>query len=143
MTTSHIVVQEFTFSHIFPYHPQTLPITSTFIFLETPDWTWHHDLALNSINLQGQAAVRMYIFLGCLFAVIVLNTQFDPEFPFHGVPLNMAYPPYASPLPPPSPSIETDPSEANSSSSSSRGDQVVPKLALEGFTAMGNGFYTP
>ena len=110
-------------------------MASIVIFLKTPDWTWHHD----PVYLLGHATVRMYIF----FSRPVLSLQFDPEFPFNGVPLHVAYLPYPSPSPPPSPSTETDPSEDNSSSSSSGGDQVVPELAQEGFPAMENGFYTP
>ena len=114
-------------------------MASIVIFLETPDWTWHHD----PVYLLGHAAVRMYIFFSRPFTVTVLNPQFDLEFPFNGVPLHVAHLPYPSPSPPPSPSTETDLSEDSSSSLSIGGDQEVPELAQEGFSAMENGFYTP
>ena len=85
----------------------------------------------------------MYIFFSCPFIVTVLNSQFDPKFPFNGFPLHAIHPPYPSLLPPPSPSTETDPSEDSSYSSSFGGDQEVLDLTPKGFSTMENGFYTP
>ena len=76
-------------------------MASITIFLETSDWTWHHDLALDLVCLLGHVAIRMYIFFNNPFAVIVLSPQFDPEFPFNGVPLHVGHPPFPSPSPPP------------------------------------------
>ena len=120
-------------------------MASITIFLETPNWTLHHDPALDSMYLLSHVAVRMYIFFNCPLAVLVLNPQFDPEFPFKCVPLHAAHPFYPSPSPSPplSCSSETDPLEDSSSTSSSGGDQVVLELVLEGLAPMEKGFHTP
>ena len=118
-------------------------MASITVFLETTNYTWHHDLALDSVYLLGHAAMRMYIFFNCLFVVPILNPQFDLELPFNGVSLHAAYSPYPSPSSPPSPSNETNPAEYSSSTSSSRGDHVVPELPSEGLGPVENGFHTP
>ena len=87
---------------VYPCHPET----SVAIFLKMSDWFWHYDPTLNSMFLTGQAQVCIYTFFSRSFAVTMLNSQFDLEFLFDGVPLHMAYLVFDSP--PPSPTLDKE-----------------------------------
>ena len=77
MMTLYVVVQDFLLriynSHpifVYPCHPQMPPTALVVIFLETPDWLWHCDLAIDSMFLIGQAQVRIYIFFCRPFSIL-------------------------------------------------------------------------
>ena len=50
----------------------------------------------------------MYIIFHCLFTIYVLSEYFDPEAPFDGVPLFMAYLVFTPPQLSPTSAMETD-----------------------------------
>ena len=92
----------------------------------------------------------MYIFFNQPFAVTILSPQFDPKFPFDGVPLHMVHRVFDPPPPSPFLDMETGPSEASSPATSTqssnlstppRGDQTVPDTRFAAIVE--NDFYSP
>ena len=53
---------------MYPYYPQTMEMASVVAYVETLNWQWHYDHALDSIYLMGQTQVRLYIFFWLSFA---------------------------------------------------------------------------
>ena len=124
MTSVHVIVQETILrilnSHIYciyTCHSQTTTMAAIVIFVKVFEWQWHYDPVLDFLYLMASSCFRLYIFFYCSFVVSVLWPFFDPEAPFNGIPLFMAYSAAASPQPSHPASIESDPSKVSSSSS--------------------------
>ena len=100
-------------------HSQMTAMAAMAFFIKVLEWQWHYNPALDSLYLIATSCVRLYIFFQHPFAVLVLSPFFDLEAPFDRILLYMANLTTAPPQPSLPTSLETDPSQARASTSSS------------------------
>ena len=122
------------------------------LFIEFLDLHFHMDPVIDSVYIAGSCRFCFYFFFHRDFAVPLTHPLFDPTAPYIAIPLYMAHlfpssptlapaliaPPVSLPqqVPSISVSVEDDPSEATSSSSSTvPGDDYASADA-----SMANGF---
>ena len=119
---------------------QIQQMPSLVFYLDSPQWVWHYDPALDSLYAVGYSQVRVYVFFARSFSTSVFTADFDPTFPYDGVPLHMAHPvifdiPHAPPAPPladaPSSSSSSDSDPSEGPDAPSGGEAIMP---------MANGF---
>ena len=105
-------------------------------FAEIPEWQWHYDHTLDSLYAMAISRIRLYISFQCSVTKSVLSLMFNPEAPFDGIPLFMAYL-EGTPLQPfPLASLKINPSEVSvstSSSSSAPGGLRAAGIMANGF----------
>ena len=114
-------------------------------FTKIPEWQWHYNPTLDSLYLTASSYVCLYIFFQRPFVVLVLSSFFNLEAPFDGIPLYMAHLAAASPQPIPLASMESNPSKASSSSSSTfaSGDSRHPPGEPRSFKSLGKWIHHP
>ena len=127
----------------FPRHSQTLVMEAmTVLFIELPEMQLHYDPMFDSLYIVGSCRFRLYLFSHQDFGIPLFHPTFDPLVPYFAMPLYVAHPtppppptapttptaPVATPPTSPPPvvpdiplSLESDPSEASDSPSSSFG----------------------
>ena len=106
------------------------------------EWTWHYDLALDSLVLVAYSSFKLYIFFSPLFSIPRVSWHFDPSI--------SCSPLYFLELAPSASSIETDPSKGSlphsvlhviEPGSSSVGIEILPEEDL-GEPVLENEFHT-
>ena len=140
---------------MFPCRPQMETMVSVMIFLEVHEWTWHYDLALNSLILLAHSSFRLYIFFQRPFSAPVVDRHFGLQYSFDDLPLYYTYSIHFPAHAPPASSMETEPSEESSprtillaikTNSSSTGTQTILEMSHEEndvVPVLENGFHTP
>ena len=110
------------------------------IFMEVPEWSWHYNLALDTLDLVVHSSFRLYIFFRRPFSVPVVSWRFDPRHSYVDFPLRLAHLPHFPEPAPSASSMEIDPSKGSSphpvvhvaeSGSSSASTEVLSKMQLD------------
>ena len=128
--------------------------TTATLFVEIPDLELHYDPMYNSLYIVGSCHFRLYLLSNRDFNAPLFHPTFDLAAPYFVIPLHVAH--LAPPLAPAAPTaplqasplqavldfslgLESDPSEASGSSSSSSGTAASYSPAEPG---MVNGYMT-